>query len=81
MKLTLAVIVSLLTLVGCGSAGHGLDSGEEALLDPERVYEVDGWGTNPDIYEFTPVGHDHMSCLIVVSGGDKASGITCFPKK
>ena len=47
---------------------------------PQRHYEVDAWGFDPDIYEFTPEGHPHMTCLILVSGGDTSAGISCFPK-
>lgn len=47
---------------------------------PVRHYEVDAWGFDPDIYEFTPIGHNHMTCLILVSGGDTSAGIHCFPK-
>lgn len=51
-----------------------------ATEKPVRHYEVDAWGFDPDIYEFTPIGHSHMTCLILVSGGDTSAGITCFPK-
>ncbi|AGM46907.1 hypothetical protein AD45P2_00450 [Alteromonas phage vB_AmaP_AD45-P2] len=51
-----------------------------ATEKPVRHYEVDAWGFDPDIYEFTPIGHNHMTCLILVSGGDTSAGITCFPK-
>ncbi len=77
-KVILNVILLCTALSGCNgsSSEHG-----NKLISPENVYEVDGWGSNPDIYEFTPDGHDHMTCLIVVSGGDKTGGIECFPKK
>tara|TARA_R110002050_G_scaffold106937_7_gene217134 strand:+ start:872 stop:1135 length:264 start_codon:yes stop_codon:yes gene_type:complete len=73
----LSILIALLC-VGCnGSAElHG-----NKLLIPTNVYEVDGWGSNPDIYEFTPEGHLHMTCLILTSGGDSANGLECFPKK
>lgn len=80
MKKLFFVALSTLALSACGDAGTGVSSNEE-LLNPVRVYEVDGWGSNPDIYEFTPVGHEHMTCLIVVSGGDTTGGMECFPKE
>lgn len=76
----LVITASILTLSACGDAGKGVKTTEK-LLDPVRVYEVDAWGANPDIYEFTPVGHEHMTCLILVSGGDTAGGMECFPKE
>tara|TARA_R110002073_G_C9187768_1_gene556996 strand:- start:10 stop:246 length:237 start_codon:yes stop_codon:yes gene_type:complete len=67
----------LLAVGGCNvsSSEYG-----NLLIQPVTVYEVDGWGSNPDIYEFTPKGHNHMTCLILVSGGDQSGGLTCFPK-
>lgn len=49
-------------------------------ISPTIVYEVDAWGSDPDIIEFTPINHKNMTCLILVSGDDNAAGITCFPK-
>lgn len=78
---TVAIAATMMMgLTACGDAGKGVSS-RDALISPEKVYEVDGWGSNPDIYEFTPVGHEHMTCLMLVSGGDKAAGLNCFPKK
>ena len=73
----LILVMSVLILTGCNgsSAEHG-----NVLLQPANVYEVDGWGSNPDIYEFTPKGHPHMTCLLAVSGGDLVGGFECFPK-
>lgn len=80
-KLMLSVVVLIiLFLTGCGDAGKGVPK-DLKLLEPDKVYEIDGWGSNPDIYEFTPVGQEHMVCLILVSGVDSASGLSCFPKK
>lgn len=76
----IVAIVSMLGLTACGDAGLGVNP-SEALLKPVRVYEVDAWGSNPDIYEFTPVGHEHMTCLILVSGEDNSTGLECFPSK
>ena len=80
MKKLFFISVAVLGLSACSDAGIGVDH-DQKLITPERVYEVDGWGADPDIYEFTPVGHEHMTCLIVVSGSDKTGGMECFPKK
>lgn len=81
MKKVIAISLSLVltTLVAC--MPQPKTNGGGVLLDPVRVYEVDGWGRNPDIIEFTPVGHPEKVCLILVSGQDEASGLTCFDKK
>lgn len=69
----LLLIVLCLSLAACGES--------TSLERPDNVYEVDGWGSNPDIIEFTPVGRPDKTCLILVSGGDRASGLECFDKK
>lgn len=68
----LLVVGLCLVLAACGDS--------TSLERPDNVYEVDGWGSNPDIIEFTPVGRGDMTCLIVVTGGDQAAGIDCFKK-
>ncbi len=68
----LLVVCLALALTACGES--------TSLERPDNVYEVDGWGSNPDIIEFTPVGREDKTCLILVSGGDNASGIECFDK-
>lgn len=79
MKKLLIAVVVLLTLSACQP--QSTKNGGGVLIMPDREYEVDGWGSDPDIYEFTPVGYPHMVCLIVVSGGDSTGGMECFLKK
>jgi len=66
--------------MGLLSACNGPANTTGVLIDPVRTYEVDGWGSNPDILEFTPMAHPDKTCLILVSGGDKAAGIECWDK-
>ena len=75
-KLLIVLLSALLVLL---SGRNGIAGGK--IIDPTNVYEVEGWGSNPDIYEFTPDGHPHMTCLILTSGGDSANGMHCFEKK
>jgi hypothetical protein len=66
---SLNILITLTLTIGltaCRDAGKGVPNSIK-LLEPNRVYEVDALGSNPDIYEFTPVGHEYMACLIVVS--------------
>ena len=77
LALTASMLSVLLAVSGCN--GSAQEYGNR-LLTPTNVYEVDGWGSNPDIYEFTPIGHEHMTCLILVSGGDQSGGLECFSK-
>lgn len=76
--LIITLSVLLVSLSGCNGSSAEY---EGKLIRPVNVYEVDGWGSNPDIYEFTPDGYPHMTCLILTSGGDSANGLQCFEKK
>lgn len=73
-KILLALAVTLLSACQPQSTKNG----GGVLLTPEREYEIDGRIVHLDIYEFTPIGHSHMVCLIVVSS---TGGMECFPKK
>lgn len=77
MKAILLLTIGIF-ITGCN--GSSADYGNK-LINPTNVYEVDGWGSNPDIYEFTPEGHPEMTCLLAISGGDSVGGITCFKTK
>ncbi|MCP4987807.1 MAG: hypothetical protein GY928_17655 [Colwellia sp.] len=74
MKLKLIAVPVLLTLSACMPTSAG------GMQTPVRVYEVDAWGSNPDIIEFIPKGYPNKRCLILVSGGDTSAGLQCFDK-
>jgi hypothetical protein len=51
------------------------------LSQPENAYEIDAWGTNPDLLEFTPKGNTDYFCVLAVSGMDTLVTMFCMPKK
>ncbi len=75
MNKLMIVIASTFALTACIP-----EQNSYPMEQPTRVYEVDAWGTNPDIYEFTPKGYPDKTCLILVSGGDQSAGLECFNK-
>lgn len=81
MKKIITVALGLaLTALSISGCSPNLVNINTETIDPDVVYEVDAWGSNPDIIEFTPIGHKNMTCLLLVSGGDTAAGMSCFPK-
>jgi hypothetical protein len=75
-KLLLLLMVAAL-LVGC----DGTPSTKTwPLQQPESSYEIDAWGTNPDILEFTPKGQPDYLCILAVSGMDELKTMFCVPK-
>ena len=49
--------------------------GSNPLYDPDYYYELDTWGTNADVFEFTPKGNPNYICISV--GTER---LDCIPK-
>jgi len=71
----LLLLLSILILSGCDGT---IDPSSTDLFQPDFYYEIDGWGTNPDVYEFTPKSNTNYSCIIVI---ENVKGVFCFPKQ
>ena len=76
-KLMLLGISLSLLLVGCDGTPQ---PNSWPLSQPEAVYEIDAWGSNPDLLEFTPKANPNYFCVLAVSGGDELKAIFCMPK-
>ena len=63
------ILTALLILAGCDGAAN------------PSTYDLDAWGVNPDIYEFTPKGNDDYFCALAVSGMDDLVAMFCMPRK
>jgi len=74
----LAVLSCLVFISGCD--GIKPDVQNNPLIEPDHEYEIDTWGANSEIYEFTPRANKGYSCVFVMldSGGDMS--LQCFPK-
>ena len=72
------ILTALLILAGCDGAAN---PSTYDLDKPTAAYEVDAWGVNPDIYEFTPKGNDDYFCALAVSGMDDLVAMFCMPRK
>lgn len=75
--LLLAGFILLPIVVGCDGNPNATSW---PLQQPEESYEVDAWGSNPDLLEFTPKGNSEYFCILAISGSDKLKGIFCMPK-
>lgn len=71
-------IISFLLLVGCDGTPNATTW---PLMQPEHSYEIDAWGTNPDLLEFTPKGNPDYFCVLAITGSDKLQTMFCMPKK
>jgi len=50
------------------------------LVQPDHEYEIDTWGFNSEVYEFTPRSHTGYTCVMLMLDSGKAMGMQCFPK-
>jgi hypothetical protein len=75
------LIITLVLFTGCniGTSGKQVDGGStnqlNALFEPDFYYELDTWGSNADVFEFTPKSNPNYTCIAV---GLKR--MDCIPK-
>jgi hypothetical protein len=50
------------------------------LSTPDFNYEIDTWGTNSDVYEFTPKSNAGKTCVFLMLDSGVAMGLQCFDK-
>jgi hypothetical protein len=72
------LLATILVITGC----DGTPSANTwPLSAPDNSYEIDAWGSNPDLLEFTPKGNSDYFCVLAVSGSDDLKTMFCMPKK
>lgn len=49
-------------------------------LDADFAYEVDTWGTNDEVYEFTPVHDKSKFCIVYIIDSNQSLNMQCLPK-
>ena len=86
MKYLIIAVAILLT--GCydnrpmSNDGKGSErsttQGSNALYAPDYYYEIDTWGSNADVYEFTPRSQPNYICVVVGTGEGRT--LQCTPK-
>lgn len=79
MKVQLiALMIAVGLLAGCDSLQPDLQN--NPLMQPDKEYELDTWGYNSEIYEFTPYANPDYSCVMLMLDNGYAVGFQCFPK-
>lgn len=79
MKKVLTIAALMLLLIGCGD-GAITSPSTNALVDPDHAYEIDTWGSNSEIYEFTPRSNKNMTCIVFMPDSLSSSAMQCFKK-
>lgn len=50
------------------------------LVKPDAYYEIDTYGSNSDVYDFTPKSAPHMTCTSFLLDDLNAMGVDCYLK-
>lgn len=80
MKRSMIVLVmALLALTGCNDGAFTTATTND-LMVPDHNYEIDTWGSNSEIYEFTPKSNSGKSCVFLMLDSGSAMGLQCFDK-
>ena len=75
----LTISVFAAALIGC-SDGALTTATTNDLMTPDHNYEIDTWGTNSEIYEFTPKSNSRKTCVFVMLDSGSDMGLQCFDK-
>ena len=78
MKKVLLALTAV-ALVGCGNGAFTTPTTGD-LVSPDHSYEIDTWGSNSEIYEFTPKSDKSKSCVMLMLDSGRAMGLQCFDK-
>ncbi len=79
MRLITILLLSL-AIMGCSDGVFDTPT-TNSLIVPDHNYEIDTWGSNSEIYEFTPKSRSDYTCVMFMLDSGKAMGLQCFPKQ
>jgi len=79
-KTAMLFVVSLSALLVSGCDAIVPDVQNNPLVEPDFEYEIDTWGYNSEVYEFTPRANKNYTCVFVMLDDGSDMGLQCFPK-
>ena len=80
MKKILSIILLTTSLAFASFTSPFSAPSSGKLVSADHEYELDTWGSNSELYEFTPRSNPGMSCIMLMLDNSKAMGLQCFPK-
>jgi len=72
------IIAGLLALTACD--GGLPDIQNNGLVQPTHEYEIDTWGSDSEVYEFTPRSNPNKTCVMIMPDSGLVMGLQCFDK-
>mgnify|MGYP003655458834 FL=1 len=71
-------LIALFSLTACDSTT--VDIQNNSLIEPDHEYEIDTWGSNSEVYEFTPRSNTQKVCVMLMLDSGIAVALQCFDK-
>ena len=71
-------VIALFSLTACDSTT--VDIQNNSLIEPDHEYEIDTWGSNSEVYEFTPRSNTQKVCVMLMLDSGIAVALQCFDK-
>ena len=75
INLVLVIAVALVVIAFTGCTANASE-----LINPDYEYELDTWGFNSEVYEFTPKSNRDLFCIAFMLDNLTAVGLQCHPK-
>ena len=76
--ITLLSLISILFIAGCDGTPN---PNSFPLMQVSAEYEIDTWGFNSEVYEFTPKTNKNYTCVMLMLDSGSSVGLQCFPKE
>jgi len=71
-------VIALFSLTACDSTT--VDMQNNSLVEPDHEYEIDTWGSNSEVYEFTPRSNTQKVCVMLMLDSGRDLSLQCFDK-
>ena len=74
MKKYLLLVIAV-ALTGCDGV---VDPNTYPLMQPSAEYELDTWGSNSEVYEFTPKTAPDHTCVVFLTDSSLRPAMQCM---
>lgn len=75
------VLIALVTTMSMGFFSSPFSAPSTgSLQQADHDYELDTWGENSEIYEFTPRSNPNMTCVVFMNDSITTLSMECFLK-
>jgi|GEM_PF-2783685 len=74
VSMAMAMVIAFASVSSAGVFG------QDELRKTDAGYEIDTWGANSEVYEFTPKTAPWKTCVVYLTDNIRAAAMQCFDK-